>query len=47
MKTVDAKVVYDEDNLQALVRKFVEGCVVRDDNHFEVGGGCQALRLGT
>ena len=31
MKTVDAKVVHDEDSLQDLVKKFAEGCVIEDD----------------
>jgi len=37
MKTVDAKFVHDEVSLQDLVKKFTEGCIVKDDNHFDVG----------
>jgi len=46
MKTVDAEVVHDEDNLRALVKKFVKGCLVEDDNHFEVRGRGDIKPLG-
>ena len=44
MKTIDVKVLHDEDSLQDLVKKFAEGCVVEDDNHFDVGEDLKPLR---
>lgn len=43
MKTIDAKVVHDEDSVQDLVKKFADGCVVEDENHFDVGQDVQCL----
>ena len=43
MKTIDAKVVFDEDSIQGLVKKFVEGCVVNDYNYFDVGEDVKPL----
>ena len=43
MKTIDVKVVHDEDTLYDLVKKIAQGCVVEDDNHFDVGEDVKPL----
>jgi len=43
MKTNDVKVVHDEKSLYDLVKKFSEGCVVEDDNHFDMGEDVKTL----
>ena len=43
MKTNDVKVVHDEKSLYDLVNKCADGCVVENDNHFDVGENVKSL----